>query len=282
MMARAGYHRRTLGWALLAVLLIISDHYLGYLAGIRSGLSVLVYPLQVVSGKPVEYLEVVAGYLGSRERLLEKNATLQDQLVTMQVRLQRHASLEEENLRLRELLASSIRLEERVQVAQLVSMDVGSGQHHLVVDQGSRHDVYTGQPLVDAGGVMGQVLHVGPFTSTVLLITDARHALPVVLNRTGVRAVAEGTGSLDRLRLRYIGGNVDVREGELVVSSGLGGKFPQGYPVARVSRVKRNPGGEFIEVEATPVARMERSRKFLLVWHNGHPAADRAGSGQGG
>ena len=265
--------RRASGCALLALALIISDHYLGYLAHIRAALSVTVYPLQVISAKPIEYLELLAGYVGSRRRLVQQNTQLAEQLVILGGRLQRYEMLEEENQRLRELLASSARLDEKVQVAELVSMEQHSHYHQLVVNLGSRENVYEGQPLVDANGVMGQVLHVGPLTSTVLLITDARHALPVVLNRTGVRAVAEGTGDLDRLRLRYVGSNVDVREGDLAVSSGLGGKFPRGYPVARVTRVKRSPGGEFAEVYATPTARLRQSRRFLLVWHSGYASA---------
>lgn len=261
---------RPLFCALLAFALIISDHYFGYLAKIRGALSLAVYPLRVVSAKPVEYLELLASHLGSRQRLLERNTWLEEQLVVLGGRLQRYEILAQENRRLRELLASSARLDEKVQVAELVSIDLGSDYHQLVVDQGSRDNVYEGQPLVDAGGIMGQVLHVGPLTSTVLMITDARHALPVVLNRTGVRAVAEGTGAPDRLWLRYVSGNVDVRVGDLVVSSGLGGKFPRGYPVARVTQVRRSPGGEFAEVYAAPTARLRHSRHFLLVWRSGY------------
>lgn len=265
--------RRVLGCALLALALIVSDHYLGYLARIRGSLSVVVYPLQVVSAKPAEYLELLAGYIGSRRRLLEQNAQLGEQLVVLGGRLQRYEMLREENQRLRELLASSARLDEKVQVAELVSMEQRRDYHQLVVNLGSRENVYEGQPLVDANGVMGQVLHVGPFTSTVLLITDARHAMPVVLNRTGARAVAEGTGDPERLRLRYVGSNVDVQAGDLVVSSGLGGKFPRGYPVARVISAQRSLGGEFAEIYAAPTAKLRQSRRFLLVWRSGYASA---------
>ena len=136
----------------------------------------------------------------------------------------------------------------------------------VVVNKGSTSGVFLGQPVLDANAVMGQVIEVNPLTATVLLITDASHSLPVQVNRNGLRSIAEGTGLVNRLEVSHLPHNADIREGDLLVTSGLGGHFPPGYPVARVTEVKREPGKPFATVVATPTARLDRSREMLLVW----------------
>jgi len=171
-----------------------------------------------------------------------------------------------ENKRLKQLLDSSIKLEGRSLVAELLQIDPDPGKHQIVIDKGSRHSVFEGQPLLDATGIFGQILHVGPFSSTAILITDPDHALPVQVNRNGLRTIAVGTGNLHRLDLPHVPNNADIKVGDLLITSGLGGRFPADYPVATVASVEPNPGSPFAKVIAIPTAHLDRSREVLLVW----------------
>jgi rod shape-determining protein MreC len=184
----------------------------------------------------------------------------------LESRLQRFAVLEAENRRLRELLASSLRHEQKVLVAELLAVELQPFRRQIVIDKGRRQGAYSGQPIADARGIMGQITHVGPFSSTVLLITDPSHALPVEVNRNGVRAIAIGTGDSNMLRLEHVPTNADIREGDLLVSSGLDGRFPPGYPVGLVSEVVLETGEAFARVLVRPAARLERSREVLMIW----------------
>ena len=169
-------------------------------------------------------------------------------------------------MRLRDLVSSSFKIGDRVLIAELESVDLDPYRQQVMINKGSSSGVFVGQPALDANAVMGQVIRVTPGTATVLMITDAEHALPVQVNRNGLRTIAEGTGFIDRLQLRHLPNNADIREGDLLVTSGLGGHFPPGYPVARVSEVRHEPGKPFATVIATPSAHLERTREVLLVW----------------
>jgi rod shape-determining protein MreC len=155
---------------------------------------------------------------------------------------------------------------EKVLIAELKSVNLDPYKHQIVVNKGELHDIYPGQPLLDAKGVMGQIVHAGPYSSTAVLITDTSHAIPVQVNRTGLRTIALGSGAINRLELPYIPNNADIRPGDLLITSGLGGRFPPGYPVATVTAVQHDPGLTFSQVVATPLAELNRSREVLLVW----------------
>jgi rod shape-determining protein MreC len=147
-----------------------------------------------------------------------------------------------------------------------MSVNLDPYKNQVMINKGELHDAYPCQPLVDAEGVLGQIVHAGPFTSTAILITDTAHALPVQVNRTGLRTIALGSGTINRLDLPYISNSADIRQGDLLVTSGLGGHFPPGYPVATVTEVKHDSGHSFAEITATPLAHLDRSREVLLVW----------------
>jgi len=216
-------------------------------------------------GLPVGAGHWLGEALTSRTTLQEENAALRSQQLLQSARLQKMAALEAENMRLRALLDSSKKVGERVRVGELLEVDIDPFSQQVVINKGSRDGVEAGQAVVDAEGVMGQVVHVAPFTSTVMLITDLSHAVPVAVNRSGLRAIAVGTGSAARLDLPHLLLNADIQEGDLLVTSGLGGRFPPGYPVAIVEKVERNTGHSFAEVTARPTARLEQSREVLLV-----------------
>lgn len=258
----------------VSLILMTVDHRQHHLESVRATLSLLVSPLQYLLGLPMGAGHWFGEALTSRQALQDENASLRSQQLLQNARLQKMAALEAENTRLRALLDSSFKVGERVLVAELLEVDVDPFSQEIVINKGSRDGVEAGQPIVDAEGVMGQVVHVAPFTSTAMLITDPSHAIPVEVNRTGLRAIAMGMGSASRLEIPHLPLNADIKEGDLLVTSGLGGRFPPGYPVALVEKVERNPGQSFAEVSARPTARLEQSREVLLV--RASPAAQQA------
>lgn len=256
-----------LGLATLSILLMTVDHRQHHLDSVRSALSVLVYPLQWLVDLPGTSSEWFRESLSTRRELQEENASLRTQQLVLNTQLQKLEALEAENRRLRALLDSSFQVGTRPKlIAALLSVDMDPYRHQIEINKGSLDRLFEGQPLLDSNGVMGQLIHVGPFSATAMLITDPSHAIPVQVNRTGLRTIALGTGSIDRLELPHIPTNADVRLGDLLISSGLGGRFPPGYPVAEVVSVEQDPGSTFSEVIARPRAHLDRSREVLLVW----------------
>ncbi len=251
------------------------DHRQHHLDSMRSFLSVVVYPLQWLVDLPDTSSEWFRESLSTRRELQEENASLRTQQLMLNTQLQKLESLEAENRRLRALLDSSFQVGNRhMLIAGLLSVDMDPYRHQIEVNKGSLDHLFEGQPLLDSKGVMGQLIHVGPLTATAMLITDPSHAIPVQINRTGLRTIALGTGSIDRLELPHIPTNADVRIGDLLISSGLGGRFPPGYPVAEVINVEQDPGNTFSEVSARPRAHLDRSREVLLVWPPELPSPD--------
>ncbi len=249
-----------------AIILMAVDHRQHRLEQVRGALSVLIYPLQYAVNLPVDLAAWVNESLQTRAQLQEELAAQRAELQTLRAQAQKYAALEAETIRLRELLDSSFRLGDQVLVAELLAVDLDPYRHKVLIDKGTQSKVYAGQPVVDALGVTGQVIHTGPLSSTVMLLTDPAHAIPVQINRNGLRAIATGTGSTERLNLPFLPNNADIQPGDLLISSGLGGRFPRGYPVAEVTVVSQNPGAPFATVEAKPTARIDRSREILLVW----------------
>ena len=242
------------------------DHRQQHLEAVRSVLSAVTYPLYFIVNLPQSAGRWLSETFATRNRLLSENRDLRKQNLLLQTQQQKLASLEAENVRMRELLDSSIKVGERVLIAELVAVDLDPYRQQVLVNKGSSSGVYQGQPVLDANAVMGQVTHINRFSATVLLITDARHALPVQVNRNGLRTVAMGSGRINELELPHLPNNADIEVGDLLVTSGLGGIFPPGYPVAEVTAVIREPGQPFSTVRARPRAHLERAREALLVW----------------
>lgn len=261
-------------FVVVSLVLMTVDHRQHHLESVRGGLSLLVSPLQYALGLPINAGHWLSEALTSHESLEEENAKLRSRQLLQSARLQKMAALEAENARLRALLDSSFKVGERVLVAELLAVDFDPFSQEIVINKGTHDGVEVGQSIVDAEGVMGQVVHVAPFTSTAMLITDPSHAIPVVVNRNGLRAIAVGTGAADRLDIPNLPLNADIKEGDLLVTSGLGGRFPPGYPVASVVEVERNLGQSFADVTARPTAHMEQSREVLLVWSSPQQLAD--------
>ncbi len=245
---------------------MFADHRQHHLQAVRSALAVVTYPLQVLAQLPATATDWAASTFASRRQLAADYAELREANLLLMARLQKLDALESENLRLRNLLDSSIKVGERVLIGELIAMDLDPYTQRVTINKGSTSGVYDGQPVLDADAVMGQVVQTTPFTSDVLLVTDPSHALPVQVQRNGLRSIAVGTGRNSQLELPYLPINADIQEGDLLVTSGLDGTFPAGYPVAVVSAVSRRAGEAFPYVVATPRAHLDRVREVLLVW----------------
>ncbi|HVT34324.1 MAG TPA: rod shape-determining protein MreC [Nevskiaceae bacterium] len=211
--------------------------------------------------------------LQTRAALEAENKELRDKQLVLEAQLTKFQALEAENRRIRELLSSAKNLSERVLIAEIVAINQDPYRHQITLNKGTRDGVYRGQALVDATGVMGQIVEVGPGTSQALLITDPDHGIPVEINRTGLQTIALGRGDGRGLTLPFLPSNADVKEGDLLVSSSLGGRFPSGYPVGQIYEVKHTAGEHFMAAAAYPSAHLNQGRQALLVWSNDADAA---------
>jgi len=255
---------------LLAVLLaigsIVVDYRYRQLDRLRSALSVVAYPVYYTADLFTTLARKLQGYLITEEELRRSNRSLYRNNLVLRARLQQLEALEAENLRLRDLLGSSLRLGNRVLIAEVMGVTLDPYRQQIVIDRGTASGVFVGQSVLTADAVMGQIIYVSPRSATVLLITDASHGLPVQVERNGLRAVAQGMGDIQRLELSHLPRNADVRTGDLLMTSGLGSRFPAGYPVARVAAVHQESGQPFVTAIAEPLAHLHRNREVLLVW----------------
>lgn len=245
---------------------MVLDHRYNTLESLRSTLSVVLYPIQYLASLPSLLGESASEAITSRNDLESQRERLHAENLELRARLQQFESLEAENMRLRALLDSSFKVGDRVLIAELVAVEQDPFRQVVLINKGKTSGAFEGQPVLDANAVVGQVTHVNPFTASVLLITDATHALPVQINRNGLRTIALGTGLINQLELPHLPNNADIEVGDLLVTSGLGGRFPPGYPVAQVVEVRREPGRPFASVTAETTAHLDRVREVLLVW----------------
>lgn len=258
---------------ILASALMFADTRFTRMEPVRAQLSTLVAPIQWLVSLPSDVLNWASLALSDQRALVDENRRLREQILTLSHRVQRMASLTAENVRLRELLAATRQRDMPYITAELLSLDPDPFTHQMVIDRGRRDGVYVGQPVLDASGLVGQITATSAYSSRVLLLADASHALPVQVNRNGLRFILQGSGSYDALNVTHVPDTADIRAGDLLTTSGLGGRFPPGYPVARVADVVHDPGQPFARVTAAPVAQLQRSRHFLLLFPPAPPAA---------
>ena len=257
---------RTLVLILIGIVLMFVDNRQNHLDTVRNAIGAAVYPLRVIVDAPSRIWDWTSETTQSRDDLLLENSRLRAEQLLTRARLQRLNSLAAENARLRAMLDARAQFEDRVRVAEIMAVDANPFRHSLVIDVGRHDGVYDGQAIVDADGVVGQVMKTGPLTSEALLISDPGHALPVEVNRNGLRTIAYGTGEFGRLDLPGLANNADIEVGDLLVTSGLGGAFPNGYPVAVVTTVNRIPQQPFADVSAAPSTSLDQVREVMLVW----------------
>jgi rod shape-determining protein MreC len=258
--------------AVVSIALMVADQRYDQLARLREALASVAYPLQRAVDFPFRAWDRLTGSFADRNRLRQENLALTARLRLANLRLQRFAALEDENRRLRDMRESSAGVAERVLVASILNVELDPFRHRVLVDKGAADGVFKGQAVLDAHGIFGQVAKVHSRSAEVILISDAEHAIPVQSNRSGLRTIAVGTGDSDRLSLPFVTVESDLKAGDLLISTGMGGVFPSGYPVAEVTQVERDPAATFAVVDARPTARLDREREVLLVWFEAPPA----------
>lgn len=250
----------------LSIVLILGDRFTLGGSVARTGLNTLVSPLLYLANVPYELLNLSVQNLQTKEQLREENESLRVKQLMQGELLQQLAFLKKENEELRALLGSSAREPNRRLIAQVLSVHSNPYSHQVVINRGTVDGAYEGQPVIDEMGVVGQLLKVGSTTSRVILMTDTSHATPVRILRNDVRTVVEGIGKVDKMRLSHVPHSLDIRIGDVLVTSGLGGTFPEGYPVAVVTDINRDEGRPFAQVYAEPIAQLDRIRLLVLLW----------------
>jgi len=254
-----------------SIALLVTEHRSTQLDTLRMSLSYLVDPLKYAVDLPSAIIKQASESLGSYASLVSENASLRDEQLVRQTQLLKLDALEKENVRLRALLENSFKLGEQVLIAELLSINTAPYEHILVVNKGTNFGVHEQQPVLDANGVVGQVFRALPLTSEIMLITDPNHAIPVQINRNGLLTIAVGSGQLNQLNLPFLPSNADIRPGDLLITSGLGGTFPQGYPVAVVDEFTSQPNKPFANITATPKSLLDRNRELMIVWSHSAP-----------
>ena len=261
-------------YALLSVVLMYYDRHGGFLDTARYGLQAAIYPLQLAVNSPSAAWNWLEESFTTREKLQGQVDQLRNELRAQQLVTMRQAALERENATLRGLNAALPDVIDRRLVGEVISVELSNLRQRLLVNRGGTHGVYKAQPVVTGDGVLGQVFRTGPFSSEIILITDAEHALPVQVVRSGVRTIALGTGRSTSLELPFVPKNYDVKVGDLLVTSGLGRVFPFGLPVGRVTKVALSPTESLAQIHAVPLAGIENDREVLFIWERpNHPAA---------
>lgn len=260
---------RMLLLCLLAIALMVLDHQNQHLIGVRKALSIMLHPVQVVVNAPFNLGRSLAEITETRTGLSSQNEQMKQEALVLNARLQRMMALEAENARLRALLDSTVKVGDSILIAEIVSVDMNPYRNMIVINKGGRDGAYVGQAVIDADGIVGQITRDRHFSSEAMLVTDVDHAIPVELARNRLRTIAVGSGELDRLSLPFLPVNADVVDGDLLISSGLGGTFPPGYPVGVIRNIKEVTGQPFLQVVAEPAAALNRIREVLLITPEG-------------
>jgi rod shape-determining protein MreC len=250
----------------LSILLMVVDHRQNHLDTVRKAIGVAVYPIQILVDSPFRLWDWLGETTADRSELQVEVSRLEAERILTRAELLQLTALRAENDRLRDLLDARPRTRDTIRVAEIMAVDANPYRHTFVIDIGDSDGVFTGQAIIDANGVIGQVLEAGLTTSEAILISDPSHALPVEVSRNGLRTIANGTGKVDELDLPFLPNNADILPGDILVTSGLGGAFPAGYPVGVVGSVNRVPQAPFADVTAVPAAALDQVREVLLIW----------------
>lgn len=256
---------RLIAYLTLAMIVMVVDHRGSYLERMRVLASAVVEPVYRVAALPSDVARAGRLAIATQSHLVDENRNLREALLLAQVRLNRMSALAAQNERLKKLLDVQKELGLGVQLARLIDIDLDPFRHRIVLDAGSVQSITVGQPVLDAQGIMGQIVEVLPNTSVAMLITDPTHAIPVTIERTGLRTICYGTGAIDRLQLPNIPISADIKVGDTLVTSGLGGRFPAGFPVGEILEISNDESGMFAAAIARPEAALARSGEVLLL-----------------
>lgn len=251
---------------LLSIGMMVMDGHYHALSFVRNGLQFLTSPLQYAVDYPERFLSSVSSLLRSKANLIDENTGLRHEQALLQAELQRFMAIKEENSALKALLSASSQAKIRTMASRILAVDMHIARQFVVLDKGKRDGVYLGQPVLDAKGVVGQIVDVGYMTSTVMLISDSKSAVPVRNNRTGETALLTGLNHPGELVLLNLPKTSDIKKDDLLVTSGLGRLYPEGFPVGRVEKVERLSEESFMKVTVFPIAMLNRNRIVLLIW----------------
>ena len=252
--------------SIVSITLMVMDHRSNYLETAKMWMGAATHPFYAVVQAPFDLWNWMTGSFADRANLREENERLTEELRVARIKALQFDSLNEENRRLRAIRAASEGIGERTLIAEIIHVDVDPFRHRVRINKGADDDVFKGQPVLDAFGIVGQVTRVDRYSAELILISDNEHATPVQVNRNGIRSIAVGTGDVNKLTLPFLTVESDIKPDDLLVSSGLDGVFPAGYPVARITKVERDPSQTFAVVEAKPLAQLDRAREVLLLW----------------
>jgi rod shape-determining protein MreC len=264
---------RLIFYLAMALVLMVLDHRNGWLWRLRYATAIVVEPVYRLASLPADGFHALGVAFADRRMLTEQNQRLREDLLLANAKLNRMAAVAEQNQRLKELLDTQHSLELHVQLARVIGVDLGAYRHRMMINLGARDGIKAGQPVIDAHGVVGQIIDVLPNSAMVMLVTDPDHAVPVVVQRTGLRTIAYGSRNGQQLTLPNVPMAADVHVGDKLLTSGLGGRFPQGFPVGEISNVEAAPSGMFLEARAEPTADLDRADEVLVL----HDLAEAAG-----
>ncbi|HWW81638.1 MAG TPA: rod shape-determining protein MreC [Steroidobacteraceae bacterium] len=266
-------------YAILSFVVMFLDQRHGWMEQARFALQAAAYPIQLAVSSPTNAWGWMRESFETRDALRAENERLKEQDRVLAIRSMRYEALARENGELRGLRDALPPVAEKWLAAEIVNIEINSLRQRVLINRGSANGVFKAQALLDDKGVIGQITHVGPWSAEAILITDPEHAIPVEIERTGLRTIAVGSGDAQSLALPYLPGNADVKSGDLLLTSGLGGVFPAGYPVAHVTEVHRDAVQPLAQVRATPFANVDTDREVVLVWFRAdHPAAPTSGT----
>jgi len=263
---------RLIFYLALAMVLMVLDHRNGWLWRLRYATAIVVEPVYRLASLPADGFHALSVAFADRRLLTEQNQRLREDLLLANAKLNRMAAVAEQNQRLKELLDTQHSLELHVQMARVVGVDMGAYRHRLMINLGARDGIKSGQPVIDARGVVGQIVDVLPNSATVMLVTDPDHAVPVMIQRTGLRTIAYGSRNGQQLTLPNVPMAADVQAGDKLLTSGLGGRFPQGFPVGEITNVGPSASGMFLEAHAQPSADIDRADEVLVLHDLPEPA----------
>jgi len=229
-------------------------------------LSVISYPLVAIASMPAAVGEWVSDLFESEDDMQLRLQQLEDKQLVLQARLQKMESIEAENEQLRSMLGAAQQVSDKAMVARLVAVNPEPFTRKIVIDKGRKEGAFFGQPVISASGIIGQITEANLFDSRVTLITDASHAIPVQVLRNGLRTILQGTGASNELSASFLTRSADIRKGDVLISSGLGGRFPPNYPVARVEEIVSDPNEAFLKITTVPMAKLDHGRQVLIIW----------------
>ncbi|MFC1234801.1 rod shape-determining protein MreC [Vibrio sp. F74] len=252
----------------LSASLMLADSRLDAFSSVRYILNSVVAPIQYAANLPRTMFDGLYERLNSRQELIVSNSSLKREVLLLKSDLSLLKQYQEENKRLRELLGSPFIRDEKKVVTEVMAVDSSPYRHQVVIDKGHTDGVYVGQPVINENGIVGQVTFVAAHNSRVLLLVDSNNSIPVQVVRNDLRVIAAGSGDIESIQLEHISLSTDIQVGDLLVTSGLGGLYPEGYPVGYVSKVDNDNSRQFAQIEANPVVEFDRLRYLLLIWPN--------------